>query len=563
MKPNERLLAAIKARSQKRTEFGYGIMTADRHVQNMVDACGMKLCRDITKGADESFTDCLEKAKDTLTYANPEMRIEKQWETWTKQDLSDLGLGNVEIPRNTLMIVKHVLTTPKKDRDGDVLRTDGAMVDPEMLILWQHVHTLPVGKMLGIAEHTANKLSLYSAFVDMPNGLGQDSAVMAANGMCRFSHGFRALMFEELKEDEGEVTSPGGFDIKQFEIMEGSVVSVPANTDAQVEEVMLDMIEGNRLTSSVMKEYGKQLRSNRSVQVHVKQQLGEYSIEATATGAGALDNAVKALKGVQDDDERKQEEEGSASTSKETEAAGSQESKSVGETSTTCDEKRMSGPLEGSWEWIRSRLESQLKRFMTMAVADVRDRDWVYPVGTFSDHAIVCVEKPESNVPDEFRYYRADWEMVDGEPKFAGDPVQVEIVTSIEELEREFGIVSQKSREAQEKRGQRLSRATRGILMEVKGDIDELMDREELSRGGTAMCKRCSDKLAALLDEGEENEASVDATLEVKQMSADDAAKVFVAVATEKQISTFAGVLSNITTQNKRKNRAAALRRKK
>lgn len=225
------LLKAIRARQAKQTEFGHGILTADRHVANMKD---LNVDR---------FDEALASAKSKLVYANEDMRVEK-------------GSLEGELPKNTLMVFRHVLTTPRKDRDGDILRTDGALVDPNLLLLWQHVHTMPIGKMLSIAEHTRDKLSLVSAIVDT-NELAHDAATMVDAGMARFSHGFRALKFKELDDKSG------GFDIESYEIMEASMVSVPANTDAQVEEQMLDLIEGKRLTSSVMKNYGKLLREKR------------------------------------------------------------------------------------------------------------------------------------------------------------------------------------------------------------------------------------------------------------------------------------------------------------
>lgn len=256
------LLKAIKERSDKQTEFGYGIMTADRYVRNMQQLVGLDTCYRYASTRKMSFDDAIRKASQTLVYSNPEMVVQE------KANLSEnkLALEGIEIPKNTLMVFKHVLTTPRKDRDGDVLRTEGALIDPKMLLLWQHVHTLPIGKMLAIAEHNSKRLTLLSCIVDGCE-LSHDAAVMVDNDMARFSHGFRALEFTELKEHEGEPTSPGGFDIKRFEIMEESIVSVPSNADAEVNEVLLSLVEGGKLTSGIMKEYGKTLRDRMPVMV--------------------------------------------------------------------------------------------------------------------------------------------------------------------------------------------------------------------------------------------------------------------------------------------------------
>jgi hypothetical protein len=542
MTPNEKLLALIKSRQQKNTEFGYGILTADRHVRNMVDACGLDAYEKLMPSRSMSFDDCLQKAKGTLVYSNADMRVEEVKQT---SEVSD-----IELPKNTLMVFKHVLTTPRKDRDGDVLRTQGAEVDPNMLLLWQHVHTLPIGKMLQIAEQNSNKLSLISAIVDM-NELSHDAAVMVDNDMARFSHGFRALQFEELKEEEGDVTSPGGFDIKQFEIMEESIVSVPSNVDAQVEEQMLDLIEGNRLTSDMMKEYGRTLRERHPVSIPVtvdittkvngvvqtnetadevrkrlsaseRQQVEEavrqqmYGNHLSLVGNPAIiDGMIEQIdrlsathnetKEVQNEDKSRGGSASSEEQGNEGDPSTPEEAKTTGvetvETEATQDQK-MSGPLEGSWEWIESELRRSAKNFLQTTDIGMGDRDWAYVVATFADHAVVCVEKPEAGVPDEFRYFKVEWELKDGKPEFKGTPVQVEIVTTTELIERYPNLVSMKSQA--EKTGRALSRGTVRILTDVKDDLIELKERENMSRGGGAICDRCVDKLTGLIGEPEE-----------------------------------------------------------
>jgi len=253
MSINETMLEAIKARQQKRSEFGYGIVTADQYVSTLQDVVGLDVCYHYASKGQTSFADALQKAANTLVYSNPDMVVE------AKDAASMKRLQKrFDFPKNTLMAFQHVLTTPKKDRDGDIMRTEGAIPDPRMLLLWQHVPTLPIGKMVGIVKHTKRLLSLVSAIVDM-NDLSHDAAVMVDNGMGRFSHGFHALEFEEMKGSDGEVS---GFDVKSFEIMEESLVSVPSNTDADTQEVFMSLVEGGKLTSPLMKRYGKSIREH-------------------------------------------------------------------------------------------------------------------------------------------------------------------------------------------------------------------------------------------------------------------------------------------------------------
>ena len=275
--PNEQLLAALLLRNQKSTGFNRGILTADRYLKTLQDCVCTDLCNRFCAMGNLSWNDQLKRAASTLTYNNDEMVVEDQYTDWQKSfDKKDIYGVDIELPKNTLMVFKHTLTSPKKDRDGDILRTKGARPDPQMLMIWQHQHTLPIGKMLGIAEHTAKRLAPISAIVDI-NALAHDSAVMIDNKMGRFSHGFRALSFSEVKESDenGKVTSPGGFDIKEFEIMEESLVSVPANTDAQVEEIILSLVSGGKLTSPWMKSYGKVIQTKRPLSLNIP---GSYPV---------------------------------------------------------------------------------------------------------------------------------------------------------------------------------------------------------------------------------------------------------------------------------------------
>lgn len=259
---NDELLEAIQARQQKATEFGYGILTADCYVKNVLDAVGLDKCYRFAATRSTSWNDVMQKAARTLVYSNPDMEVESV--EYSKRAGSALKTwDDFELPKNTLMVFRHTLTTPRKDRDGDVLRTQGASVDPKMLLLWQHVHTLPIGKMLTVADHNNKRLSLISCIVDV-NELCHDSAVMIDNGMGRFSHGFRALEFSKIKARDGE---EAGFDVSSFEIMEASLVSVPSNVDAEVEEVMLSLVEGGKLKSPIMKAYGKSIRDRQPTRI--------------------------------------------------------------------------------------------------------------------------------------------------------------------------------------------------------------------------------------------------------------------------------------------------------
>ncbi len=534
MEPNEILLKSIQDRNRKETEFNYGILTADRYVRNILDCCGHEACNRYATTKTTSFDDVIKKAANTLVYSNPDMIVEEQFAANTRRaeallkEVETEETGELVLPKNTLMVFKHVLTTPRKDRDGDILRTDGAEIDPKLPLLWQHVHTLPIGKMIAIAEHNANRLSLVSAIVDI-NEVAHDAAVMVDNDMGRFSHGFRAMLFDDLKEEEGDTTSPAGFDIKRFEIMEESIVSVPSNVDAEVEDVIVELVEGRRLTSGLMKEHANSIRSRRPVTVPVNVEIsvnGEVIKSGNDKCKCGKTGSHRATDGCR--------------PSKETEATVA--TKEEGRQTEVANTKVVGGPLDGSWEWIEMELRRAAKEFLQNNAVGVSERDWVYLVATFSDHAVVCVEKPEGGVPDEFRYFKVDWALEDKTPMFKGTPVQVEIVTTTELIERFPNLISRKILNEQkasyrERLGdyeieiegtskevidqileaKRMNRREVNALVEIKDDLEELKGSDGMTRGGNAICERCIAKLTRMIESHTpDDETSAEQTIDTK-----------------------------------------------
>lgn len=120
---NVELLKALKERGQKQTEFDFGIMTADKYVRTVLDCFGSDACYKYAATKQQSFDDILKKAASTLVYSNPDMGID---DLYTKRStLMDRENNQIILPKNTMMVFRHVLTTPRKDRDGDILRTQG------------------------------------------------------------------------------------------------------------------------------------------------------------------------------------------------------------------------------------------------------------------------------------------------------------------------------------------------------------------------------------------------------------------------------------------------------
>lgn len=574
---NSELLEAVKSRDQKPDSFGYGIITADRYVRTLLDAVGSDSCYAAAATRHVSFDDVMQKAAKTLVYSNPRMEVEnKQTGAFELPGAPP----DFVLPKNTLMVLDHWVTTPRIDRDGDILRSEGMVLDPKMLMLWQHVHTMPIGKYLYTLHHSEKGIRVASAIVDMGD-VAHDAAVMAENDMLRFSHGFRAIEFEQMKADEGETTN-GGFEVTKGEIMEESGVSVPSNVDAETEGVMLSLIESGKLTSGIMKDYGKHLRDRRPVTegIRFQERNGDYerSIETTNRA-----DFVAVFKTSGDGNENKPAGSGTGSQGKgkgqrtgpapeeangqgqEDKAAASGEEVTASRLITVDELKRHGGVLSGSWESIEHALSQKAKRYLIAMGTSIGEHDWAYLIGTFSDHTVVCVEKPEAGVIDEFRYFKISWEIKDSEPEFVGDPQSVDIVTTTEMRERsplydrKKDVDDSQGDIQPEKRGRALSRANENRIKAVKEDIDEVLGMDGVPRPAKAMLRECNNELKTVLDSlGMEDEASNQPA--GTNGSVEGAMAIVIASANQEQKDRLRNILDALSKQSERDKRTKQFR---
>ena len=491
----EQLLNEIRSRQQKKTPFNYGILTADLYVKTIQEAAGDEICYQYMSKKTTSFNDLLVKASKQLVYCNEDMVVEEKSTDDNELEIPD----GVELPKNTLMVFKHVLTTPRKDRDGDILRTEGMVPDPKMLLLWQHVHTLPIGKMIHVVDHDSKVLRLISCIVDM-NELCHDAAVMVDNKMGRFSHGFRALKFDKVKEmpEGGEA----GFDIKEAEIMEESLVSVPANPDAESEEVLLSLVEGGKLTSPIMKGVGKGIRSRMPATVPVNVDL---KVSVNGKDLGSTDDEENS-----DDDREKSgttgaPEEAVEGTDKETEERGREEK------TTDTEVKSVGyGDVPDSYEYLCETLNRKVRGHLKekgVMSGDDSVYEWGWTIATYDSFAIVCYEK-EVDDGYEQKYFKLMWHKVDDEPEFHGDVKEVDVKTKV--IIEEKGLLESAKKRFKEDKPEnkddedtkdkevscqenatgflsKASRDDRKAMLRILNHLDEMDKREENTKAFVAL----------------------------------------------------------------------------
>ena len=531
---NEQLLQAIKARGQKRSEFGFGILTADSYVRTMASSIGSDFCRRYMSSDQMDFDDVLQKAAKTLVFSNDEMVVEEK--------AAKLPKG-IETPKNTLMVFRHVLTTSQKDRDGDILRSDGAVVDPNMLLLWQHVPTLPIGKYLGLAKQNTKQLKVYSAIVDI-NELSHDAAVMVDNGMGRYSHGFRALRFSELKagSDEEETT---GFDIKEFEIMEESLVSVPANIDAETEEVLLSLVEGGKLTSPLMKERGKVIREHRAVVVpgiKIVEKVGNVNREITCNSFADLKAAKDAgLLGESENENESRSGSGEEGTETSTSEKADDDQEGSEEEKTTSD-KEVEEKAKGD-VGLYGAGNSKAKGLVSTGKV-VKPDGWNPPSADKQNSYI------DSNGIDAFaKWHLGKRDGVDVETKgawaypFTSDFKNVDRAGLIairqragqQKQEAIFSAagklvetIDKNITELSEKAGRALSKANEAKLRDAAESVEEALGMEDLPKAVKALLREIAGSLKAVLD-------SLGIEEEDKEWCIEDAMRMVIAEATPEQ----------------------------
>lgn len=260
------LVERVRSRAEKAVSsgpFGYGICPADAYV-----------ARGIAEIGDDGFEkagfqkvnaeQAIKDAAQCLTYCNSAMVIDnggtlRMEKTASPGRFNEFLPEGMQAPEHTLMLLKYTLTAPTKDRDGDILRTEGAVVDPRGPLLWQHMANILIGRHVMVTEHHKDVLKEVSALLDL-NEFTEDVAKMVEADALRFSHGFQALEWEEIKSGRGG--APTGFDVKKYEILERSVVSCPSNICA-----VMELFSRQKFHSEPIKRWAKSMHDSRAVQV--------------------------------------------------------------------------------------------------------------------------------------------------------------------------------------------------------------------------------------------------------------------------------------------------------
>lgn len=128
-----------------------------------------------------------------------------------------------------------IASTPKQDRDNDILDMVGAKFALPIPLLWQHNHNEPIGEVTD-ATVTDDGIEITATIVKIEEAGALKSRTDEAwqsikSGLVKcLSIGFRPLEYNYLEDS-------WGLHIKEWEWYELSAVTVPANPDAMITSV--------------------------------------------------------------------------------------------------------------------------------------------------------------------------------------------------------------------------------------------------------------------------------------------------------------------------------------
>lgn len=148
-------------------------------------------------------------------------------------EVKEIGGGDAASDYWTL---KGLATSPKPDRLNDVVDSMGATYAEEIPLLWQHRHDQPIGHTyLGKATKKGIPFEAKIPKITEPGVLKDrvDEAIQSVKHrlVAAVSIGFRVL------DDAMEFLENGGIKFSKTEIMELSLVTIPAHMDATISSV--------------------------------------------------------------------------------------------------------------------------------------------------------------------------------------------------------------------------------------------------------------------------------------------------------------------------------------
>lgn len=132
-------------------------------------------------------------------------------------------------------VITGIASTPSPDRDGDILDSDGAKFGSETPFLWQHDRSQPIGNCAAkrVKEGLQITAQLVKPTSDMPSQLVarlDEAWASIKSGLVKgLSIAFKPIKYAYLDS--------GGVHFIEWELLEVSAVTIPANAECSIQTV--------------------------------------------------------------------------------------------------------------------------------------------------------------------------------------------------------------------------------------------------------------------------------------------------------------------------------------
>ncbi len=131
-------------------------------------------------------------------------------------------------------IIEGIATTPTADRVGDIVEPDGAKFALPMPLLWQHMHDKPVGNVTS-AEVTSKGIKFTAKIAEIAEaGVLKDRLDEAWQSV---KAGLVRAVSIGFGVNEYSIMDDGGYRFSDWEWRELSLVTIPANAEATINEI--------------------------------------------------------------------------------------------------------------------------------------------------------------------------------------------------------------------------------------------------------------------------------------------------------------------------------------
>ncbi|MGL6094189.1 MAG: HK97 family phage prohead protease, partial [Fimbriiglobus sp.] len=211
---------------------GKGIQSAAGYIATAVGAGGIKNLPALLGMSIEDVEKHVKAGLNKLVFCGTKSHVNAlsskagNWEVKGTPFSKELGTS----VGNAVMSFECVASSKNADRDGDELNPKGAKIDPMLPLLWQHMPFQPIGKMTKLIDQSDEDIKMACAIADTE--LGRDAAILVEFGALRISQGFNPTKYSQIKTDGDSYYGCSGYKVEEWDMLELSLVSIPANTDA-------------------------------------------------------------------------------------------------------------------------------------------------------------------------------------------------------------------------------------------------------------------------------------------------------------------------------------------